>query len=56
MTNKELQELLAQYPDDMPVCIIDNEKSDAVEYVERRTGSAVKSLEDEYFSEAIVLF
>lgn len=56
MTNKELQNLLKQYPDDLPVCLIDNEKSDAVEYVERRTGAAVKSLEDEYFSEALVLF
>lgn len=56
MTNRELQDLLKQYPDDLPVCMIDNERSDAIDYVERRTGAAVKSLENEYFSEAIVLF
>ena len=56
MTNRELQDLLKQYPDDMPVCIIENDKDYAVDYVKRQQGKHYKNSEDEQFDEAIVLF
>lgn len=56
MTNKELQALLKQYPDDLPVCTIDNEISDLIEYVERRKGTPFEKAKDAYFEDAIVLF
>lgn len=56
MTNKELQDQLKQYPDDLPVCVIDNEITDLIDYVERRKGTPFENAKEEYFEDALVLF